>query len=1029
MTTRDTKYADRGGRRQDYHDDDGGDKSENGSDSGSGSDYSDESRSYYSSEEAGSSRSGSSNPRRVFDRRVGGEPIKSSWWDSVFSDFGCGHVFVDTDAATAKGSKRHDDCGKADNPSRTIKGSKQAGRRVTEHDVLAELVDKRGDSSSHSDSRLSVESAYTSDSEHTRTEKEGKRGSRLPRGREDDGGEGRGGGVGPDGVKLIEDEAPPKATDGGEYPSISVVKREFKRMIVSLKDGNNIDREKAEELLKSKYELLEEARKNPSPLYRLNRAMNATWVYCIIYFCIAVVGITSGLETSREIASHPALRAISLTVSIVFALECAAKISCAGVMVQTEDGKMHLIKSDPRLYFADLMNCLDFFIVVINFSDYFDDVQGGSSLMVLRLLRLARVLKVVTVIPELQVILSGVAEGCKSIGWILLLLSAVVYIYSILGVMLFRLNDPRNFRNLGVGISTVLTISTGEFVDYLFISYYGCDMYGYGGDEDNCTNPSASGFTAAVYFISLILIVGQIMMSLFIGVITNKMEEAALSLRETKTERKRLAKARKSGSIFSSHESAENAFEPSLYKQVCVTLNIISGKDGGDHDFVVEDEKASYVKHPLKQAQYLVLKVIKHWTFESFVVLAIVVAGVETGIETSFNVGEKKPEGLEILRDVVLGIFVVELALKMFVVIDRPRKFVKGEQGKWNIFDLVVVIFALVPSKVDGLATVIRLARLLRLLKLIRHMPQLQVVIFSLMKGMASIVYVAILMGMTFYVYGIAGVHLFRDNDPFHFNDLATAFLTLFRISMMEDWRTVVDIQVGGCALDAYNQDDGGARYAEITGSDPNDPLCTKSKGLGFLAMFYFFTFILFSALVLVSVFVGIIVTGMQDATERMKVETDRRRRAALTKKHFNMTDLEVKAMNTIFEVLDADGSEELMISELHQAMDGLRVDLSRPFLRKVVDVFAEEKDGLDVADFLLLVMLCKRAIDSEKEGESAALTERGDSFNSDVARQVVEGLQSAHRSAAQEEAVMMRKTVQRIQRKVSGKLLRLSSK
>ena len=83
--------------------------------------------------------------------------------------------------------------------------------------------------------------------------------------------------------------------------------------------------------------------------------------------------------------------------------------------------------------------------------------------------------------------------------------------------------------------------------------------------------------------------------------------------------------------------------------------------------------------------------------------------------------------------------------------------------------------------------------------------------------------------------------------------------------------------------------------------------------------MFYFFTFILFSALVLVSVFVGIIVTGMQDATEQMKVEIERRRRAKMTKKYFNLTAEEVTATNTILGVLDADGSEELMISELHE--------------------------------------------------------------------------------------------------------------
>lgn len=188
--------------------------------------------------------------------------------------------------------------------------------------------------------------------------------------------------MGPDGVELSEGDASPRSIDSEEYPSITIVKREFKRMITSLKDGNNNDREKAEEMLKSRNELLEEALKNPSLLYRLNRAMDARWFHFFIYACIAVVAVTSGLETSKEIASHPAMGPIGLTVSIIFAMECAAKIACAGVQVQTEDGKMHLIKPDPRFFFADFMNCLDLFIVVISFSDFYANFDGGGSLMV-----------------------------------------------------------------------------------------------------------------------------------------------------------------------------------------------------------------------------------------------------------------------------------------------------------------------------------------------------------------------------------------------------------------------------------------------------------------------------------------------------------------------------------------------------------------------------------------------------------------------------------------------------------------------
>jgi voltage-gated sodium channel len=163
------------------------------------------------------------------------------------------------------------------------------------------------------------------------------------------------------------------------------------------------------------------------------------------------------------------------------------------------------------------------------------------------------------------------------------------------------------------------------------------------------------------------------------------------------------------------------------------------------------------------------------------VVVAILVAGVSSGVSVSYNAGHDIQKDLHVVDNVVLGIFVVELSLKMFAASDRPARFLEGDNGKWNLFDLivvgqcrlavanpalkvtmvsalatiihkllsafvfyfnlrryVVVIVAFVPSRVGGLATVIRLCRLLRLLKLIRAIPQLQVILGSLMQGMVG---------------------------------------------------------------------------------------------------------------------------------------------------------------------------------------------------------------------------------------------------------------------------------------------------
>ncbi len=67
-------------------------------------------------------------------------------------------------------------------------------------------------------------------------------------------------------------------------------------------------------------------------------------------------------------------------------------------------------------------------------------------------------------------------------------------------------------------------------------------------------------------------------------------------------------------------------------------------------------------------------------------------------------------------------------------------------------------------------ATVLRLPRLLRVLRLVRALPKLQLLVGALLKSIPSMAYVGILMFLLFYVYAVAGVFLWGENDPIHFS-------------------------------------------------------------------------------------------------------------------------------------------------------------------------------------------------------------------------------------------------------------------
>jgi voltage-gated sodium channel len=62
----------------------------------------------------------------------------------------------------------------------------------------------------------------------------------------------------------------------------------------------------------------------------------------------------------------------------------------------------------------------------------------------------------------------------------------------------------------------------------MYINMYGCDNYGYDSqwNKHMCTKPKMNQELAVLYFVTFVIISSLVMMSLFIGVVTNSMTEA-----------------------------------------------------------------------------------------------------------------------------------------------------------------------------------------------------------------------------------------------------------------------------------------------------------------------------------------------------------------------------------------------------------------------------------------------------------------------------------------------------------------------
>lgn len=160
----------------------------------------------------------------------------------------------------------------------------------------------------------------------------------------------------------------------------------------------------------------------------------------------------------------------------------------------------------------------------------------------------------------------------------------------------------------------------------------------------------------------------------------------------------------------------------------------------------------------------------------------------------------------------------------------------------WNVFDFTVLLLCLLPAA-GPFAAVLRLARALRLLRLVSALPKLQLLVGALLKSFSAMGYVGVLLGLMFYIYGVAGVHLFGAVAPEQFGSLSIALLSLFQLITLEGWVEV---------------------FSAVHGAGP-----VRST-------VYFISFIVLGTMIMLNLFIGVIMNSMSE----MHAEIDERDRA-----------------------------------------------------------------------------------------------------------------------------------------------------
>jgi voltage-gated sodium channel len=238
--------------------------------------------------------------------------------------------------------------------------------------------------------------------------------------------------------------------------------------------------------------------------------------------------------------------------------------------------------------------------------------------------------------------------------------------------------------------------------------------------------------------------------------------------------------------------------------------------------------------------------------FTRFIIVTILFAGVVVGLETSKEVMASHGTLLHALDKTILWIFAVEAALKIASHWPRPFDYFKDS---WNVFDFTIVAVCFLPFGAEYVA-VLRLARVLRVLRLLTVVPKLQLLVTALLKSIPSMFYISILLSILFYIYAVLGVMMFGANDPIHFGNLGDSLLSLFRVVTLEDWTDIMYINM-------YGSDQYGYLPEQIA---EHPDIVHQAHGFG--AVVFHVSFVLFGTMIMLNLFIGVIMTGMQEAAE-----------------------------------------------------------------------------------------------------------------------------------------------------------------
>ncbi|XP_076351266.1 muscle calcium channel subunit alpha-1-like isoform X2 [Tachypleus tridentatus] len=516
-----------------------------------------------------------------------------------------------------------------------------------------------------------------------------------------------------------------------------------------------------------------------------HRIVNHSIFGNVVLVCILVsstmLAAEDPLNTNSE--RNKVLKYFDYFFTTVFTIEITLKAVTYGVILHKGS------------FCRSAFNLLDVLVVSVSLISFAFDNEAISVVKILRVLRVLRPLRAINRAKGLKHVVQCVIVAVKTIGNIMLVTFLLNFMFAVIGVQLFKgkffsCSDPSkmtqqecegdfivyqggdikkpileqrewdkyifNFDDVSQGMLTLCTVSTFEgwpLLLYVAIDSNAEDMgpiYNY--------RPMV-----AVFFIVYIIIIAFFMVNIFVGfVIVTFQNEGEQEYKNCELDK-----------------NQRNCIEYALK---------------------VKPVRRFIPKH---RFQYKIWWFVTSQYFEYAIFICIMINTLSLAMKY-----HNQPQGYTMALDILNQIFTAAFALE-FVLKVMAFGFKNYFGDPWNVFDFIIVLGSYIDILVSELnpgtniisINFFRLFRVMRLIKLLSRGEGIKTLLWTFIKSIQALPYVALLIVMLFFIYAVIGMQVFgkialdpdsaihRNNN---FQSFPQAVLVLFRSATGEAWQDIM---------------------------------------------------------------------------------------------------------------------------------------------------------------------------------------------------------------------------------------------